>query len=124
MRANIERIGNRSVLAVPLRVGERVIGALGVGDRVGRQFDDDEIRLAEAFADQAALALENARLYTEATRRRLEAEELAGLARTLTESLDPGDVGELLGERVLVLLRVRASGLVRLRPDVPLFTMA
>src|SRR2546430_1703914 len=85
-RASIERIGNRSVLAVPLRVGERVIGALGVGDQVGRRFDDDEIRLAEAFADQAALALENARLYTEATRRRLEAEELARPARIFSEA--------------------------------------
>jgi len=124
MRANIERIGNRSVLAVPLRVGERVIGALGVGDRVGRQFDDDEIRLAEAFADQAALALENARLYTEATRRRLEAEEMARLARTLTESLDPRDVGQRIVESVLVLFQARSSVLRLLRPDGSLATLA
>src|SRR4029450_425872 len=45
MRAAIERIGHRSVLGVPLRIGERVIGALGVGDKVGRHFDEDEIRL-------------------------------------------------------------------------------
>src|SRR5207253_9318871 len=56
-RAMIERAGHRSVLGVPLRIGDRVIGALGVGARVGRQFDDDEIRLTQAFADQAALAL-------------------------------------------------------------------
>jgi GAF domain-containing protein len=124
MRAGLERIGNRSVLAVPLRVGERVIGALGVGDRVGREFDDDEIRLAEAFADQAALALENARLYTEATRRRLEAEELARLARTLTESLDPRDVGQRIVESVLVLFQVRSSVLRLLRPDGSLITLA
>src|SRR5439155_11296526 len=122
--ASIERIGDRSVLAVPLRVGERVIGALGVGDQVGRRFDDDEIRLAEAFADQAALALENARLYTEATRRRLEAEELARLARTLTESLDPRDVGQRIVESVLVLFRVRSSVLRLLRPDGSLITLA
>src|SRR5215510_3381420 len=124
MRADIERIGNRSVLAVPLRVGERVIGALGVGDWVGRQFDSDEIRLAEAFADQAALALENARLYTEATRRRLEAEELARLAGTLTESLDPRDVGQRIVDSVLVLFQVQSSVLRMLRPDMSLVTLA
>lgn len=34
-----------------------VIGGLAVGDRAGRSFDEREIRLAQAFADQAALAL-------------------------------------------------------------------
>src|SRR5262245_18974566 len=82
MRASLESIGNRSVLAVPLRVGERVIGALGVGDWVGRQFDSDEIRLAEAFADQAAFKLEHARVYKDALRRRLAADELAQLLAT------------------------------------------
>jgi GAF domain-containing protein len=123
-RAAIERMGNRSVLGVPLRIGERVIGALGVGDEVGRQFDDDEIRLTQAFADQAALALENARLYTETTRRRLEAEELARLARTLTESLDPRDVGERIVASVLVLFQARIAVLRLLQPDGSLTLLA
>ncbi len=123
-RAAIERAGHRSVLAVPLRIGERVIGALGLGDRVGRRFDDDEIRLVEAFADQAALALENARLYTESTRRRLEAEELARLAQSLTESLDPRDVGQRIVESVLGLFQVRSSVLRLLRADGSLITLA
>jgi GAF domain-containing protein len=124
MRAAIERIGHRSVLGVPLRIGERVIGALGVGDKVGRHFDEDEIRLTQAFADQAALALENARLYTEMTWRRLEAEELARLARTLTESLDPRDVGERIVESVLVLFQARASVLRLLQSDGSLALLA
>src|SRR5439155_757031 len=111
MRARIERAGHRSVLAVPLRVGERVMGALAAADEPGRRFGDDEIRLAEAFADQAALALENARLYTEAMRRRLEAEELARLAQTLTESLDPRAVGDRIVESVLALFQVKSSAL-------------
>ncbi|MBI2218884.1 MAG: GAF domain-containing protein [Candidatus Rokubacteria bacterium] len=65
-RRRIERAGYRAALAVPLVVQERVIGALGVGDVAGRVFDDEDVRLAQAFADQAALALECARLYQEA----------------------------------------------------------
>jgi signal transduction histidine kinase len=68
-RERIERAPYRSVLAVPLVVKERIIGALAVGDAEGRVFAPEEARLAQAFADQAALALENARLYEEAQRR-------------------------------------------------------
>ena len=64
-RALIAKAGYRAVLSVPLLVQDRVIGALSVGDTTGRAFPDDEVRLAEALADHAAIALENARLYSE-----------------------------------------------------------
>ncbi len=64
-RAFIEQAGYRSVLAVPLAVKGNVIGALTVGDEAGRTFSDEEIRLVQAFADQAAVALDNVRLYEE-----------------------------------------------------------
>jgi PAS domain S-box-containing protein len=84
----IEEAPYRAALAVPLRVKGRVIGAFAVGDRLGRVFTADEIRLAGALADHAAVALENARLYSEAEDRRREAELLAELARAVTASLD------------------------------------
>jgi len=124
IRARVAQETYRSLLAVPLLVQGRMFGALAVSDRVGRVFDESEIRLAQAFADQAALALENARLYTEATRRRLEAEELARLARTLTESLDPRAVGDQIAESVLALFQVRSSVLRLLQPDGSLVTLA
>ncbi len=59
-------VGFRSMLCVPLLVGQRVLGAiLFVGERAGR-FGPDELRLAEELARRVALALENARLYAEA----------------------------------------------------------
>ena len=64
-RARIEQAAFRAILAVPLLVRDRVIGVLTVGDRAGRVFDTEDVRLVQAFADQAAVALENARLYTE-----------------------------------------------------------
>jgi len=66
-----------SLVYVPLRGRERgVIGILGVTNRrVDRAFTPRDVRLLAALADQAAIALENARLYqeVEAARHRLEA---------------------------------------------------
>jgi len=56
----------RAVVAVPLLTHERIIGALGLTDRTGREFTSDELQTLQAFADQAALAFENARLYATA----------------------------------------------------------
>ncbi len=88
VRAFIESTPIRAILAVPLVVKEQVIGALGLADASGRVFTEDDVRLAQAFADQAAVALENARLYADAERRRVEAETLAGLVRTISATLD------------------------------------
>ena len=54
----------RRVLAVPMKVGDRVIGVITVTDEIqAGPYDPDQIRLAQLFADQAAIAVENARLY-------------------------------------------------------------
>ena len=57
--------GFRSMLAVPLCVGEQAIGAITVLRRDVHEFSAHEEELLLALADQAAIALEHARLYTE-----------------------------------------------------------
>jgi len=56
----------RSWLGVPLRVQERCIGMITVDREQSGGYTEEEVRLASAFADLAALALENARLYRQA----------------------------------------------------------
>jgi GAF domain-containing protein len=114
VRARIERATYRAVLSVPLVARDTVLGALSVGDVAGRVFTEGDVRLAQAVADQAALTLDNARLYVEATRRRLEAEELASVARSLTETLDVAAVGRHIVEGVCPLLNASFARL-RLR---------
>lgn len=53
-------------IAVPLRINDRVIGDLAVVTNTGAGLSEAETALLQAFADRAALALENARLYEEA----------------------------------------------------------
>jgi PAS domain S-box-containing protein len=63
LRAAIESAQYHAVLAVPLLVQDRVVGALGIGDLAGRSFGAEDIEIVRAFADQAAVAMENHQLY-------------------------------------------------------------
>ncbi|MEI8131651.1 MAG: PAS domain S-box protein [Leptolinea sp.] len=56
-------------LAVPLKFSGRVMGVINVGDSANiAPFTEAEILLLQLFADQAAIALDNARLYANVTR--------------------------------------------------------
>jgi len=66
-----------SLIVVPIIVQGRILGVLGTSiAHPGRQFTQADLRLAMALADRAALAIENARLYTQERRLRQELEDL------------------------------------------------
>lgn len=87
VRARVERGPYHAALAVPLIVQDRVIGALTVVDRLGRRFDEEAVALAQAFADQAAVAVENGRLFEETGQRLRETETILAVARVLSQTL-------------------------------------
>ncbi|MGH3058560.1 MAG: GAF domain-containing protein [Gaiellaceae bacterium] len=62
---------DESMIAVPLRYGTRVIGAVVISKLGVGQFDEDDVRLLEVLGGHTSVALENARLY-EAERREAE----------------------------------------------------
>jgi signal transduction histidine kinase len=87
-RRILTEAGIHAALATPLRHRGRTIGILLMGFLERRTFSEAETALAQAFGDQAAVALANARLHEEAGRRRQEAEFAARIARTLNSSLE------------------------------------
>ena len=79
--AELRREGDRSLLMVPLVVQGRSLGLLEVVDQKrSRQFSRQELRLAEAIAGQAAVAIQNAKLFAE---RRRSDEDVANLREAL-----------------------------------------
>jgi signal transduction histidine kinase len=65
--ALVRAIGMRSFMIVPLRVRDRVLGAICLAAaESGRRYGPDDLALAEQLAERAALAIDNARLYSEA----------------------------------------------------------
>jgi serine/threonine-protein kinase PknK len=76
--ASVASMHLRSILAVPLRVQNEVVGTLYVDDRfrVGA-FDGEAIEVAQVFADTAAVAIHNARVRSELQRALRRAERLS-----------------------------------------------
>jgi len=91
LRERARATGHRSVVGVPLTVRGETIGALSLGNAAGRRATDAELRLLSAFADQAALALDNARMFAETTERLRESETLLAVARAFSSPLSVPD---------------------------------
>jgi signal transduction histidine kinase/putative methionine-R-sulfoxide reductase with GAF domain len=114
VRANQAQIGTRTTIAVPLMRDGRAIGVLRMHRLEVRPFTEQQIALLETFADQAVIAIENARLFSELEERNAELRESH---RQITEALERQTaLGEVL--RVIasaptdlhaVLTRVSAS---------------
>lgn len=80
----------RSLINVPLRIQERVIGVLGVDNRLSREnLTRREVTLLSALADYAAIAINNARVYTRTQqtlrRRTREISALQAMGRAAAE---------------------------------------
>ncbi|HZO25956.1 MAG TPA: GAF domain-containing protein, partial [Chloroflexota bacterium] len=85
MRGSRERWGLGSAVSIPLLQHGESIGVLGLRRQEVRPFTDREIDLLETFADQAVIAIENARLFEELEQRNAELQESN---RQATEALE------------------------------------
>jgi signal transduction histidine kinase len=88
----------RSWMGVPLILKDEAIGMLTISHVVPAHFNAEHARLARAFADHAAIAIENARLYEQA-QLHAATEERQRLARELHDSVSQALYGIALGAR-------------------------
>ncbi len=95
----------RSLLAVPLRARDRVIGVLEVANRTGGEFSADDQSLLETLASSGAMAIDNARLVETLHQNMLELqlqnEDLEAFSHTVAHDLK-SPVGVMLGFAQLI----------------------
>jgi PAS domain S-box-containing protein len=82
-----------AIVGLPLRVGNQVRGVMNVAFVQPHSFDDDELRVLELLADQAAVAMANARLFEETGQR---SRELQLLNRVITAASSANSAREVL----------------------------
>jgi len=62
-REKLRKAGFHAYLGVPLQIGGRVIGVINLYCKKEREFTNEDVTMISAFADQAAIAVENSQLY-------------------------------------------------------------
>jgi GAF domain-containing protein len=103
--------GHRVQLSVPLLRGDEALGVLVVPRFEPTPFTDAEVALVEAFADQAVIAIENARLFEELGRRNRELSEALEQQTATSEVLRaiasaPASLGAVLDTLVATAARL------------------
>jgi diguanylate cyclase (GGDEF)-like protein/PAS domain S-box-containing protein len=89
----------RSEMAVPLMIGDQVIGVIDVQSRKLNAFGDDDVRLMSIFAERASMALENVRLFEAERQRRIEAEMLRQASSVVAATLQQNEaIDEILSQ--------------------------
>jgi GAF domain-containing protein/CheY-like chemotaxis protein len=79
----------KSLVNVPLKAKEEVIGVLGVDNKASsKPFTDNDVYLLSALADYAAIAIENAWLYKDIEDKAAQLDTLLKIAQSTTSQLD------------------------------------
>jgi two-component system, NtrC family, sensor kinase len=111
IRLLFDRFGPFSNANVPLMQGENVLGMISIGRHGVERFSDSEKRLLQTFADQAVIAIENARLFRELEERNAEVSEALEQQTAIAEVLEiisssPTELGPVLDQVLGIAARL------------------
>ena len=110
-------LGTRSLLVVPVTLGEDVLGLVGLHTtRTPREWLDDEVSFLQAIAGQIAIGYQYTRIYTDKEREAETKRALLSIANALNARSDFGEVSTLVLERAISLVKADYAGLGVLDP--------
>jgi NtrC-family two-component system sensor histidine kinase KinB len=113
-----EQTSPKSAVCAPLLVHDRLIGVMTLVHPKAGFFTPDHLALGQAIADQAGIAVLNARLYQESQRQARVMTALAESAATITASLNLEDVLDRILEQISQALSVQAVSLSLTEPEL------
>lgn len=111
--------GIRSILCVPLHIGKWAVGAIKLESAEPDMYGEHHERLLMALAGQLAVAIENARLFSEIgervaelAHRNLDLAALLNLSQSLTVTLDPDTLYEVVLRQAVAAIAPAAGGML------------
>jgi len=103
-----------AIAGVPVRRGESVLGVLNLIFEERHRFSDEELSALRFLADQAAMAIHNARLYAESQRRADEMDRLRHVAEIINSTLDLDQVLHLILEQLGQVIKYDSASIMLL----------
>ncbi|PKN94705.1 MAG: hypothetical protein CVU44_02530 [Chloroflexi bacterium HGW-Chloroflexi-6] len=97
-----QKLINGAIIGMPLKIGHRVVGAMNLSFKKSRRFRKEELRILHLLADQAAVAIENSRLFNETNQRANELATINAISTALAGELELQTLINLIGEQLRV----------------------
>lgn len=116
-QALLRELGAKTLLAVPLTVRGQTIGLVQLFDLNTRQFQPHEISLCQHLAVQAGVALDNARLYQQMSRRTEEVSALLASAAVITSGYTLNERLEAIAQQATDLVAAEGCTIYLLDED-------
>jgi PAS domain S-box-containing protein len=111
-----DKTGAKSAVSAPVVAREQLVGVITLVHPKPNFFNDDHLTLVKAIADQAGIAVLNARLYAESQRQARVMTALAESSAAIKESLKLEDVLQRILEQISQALRVEVVSLALIDP--------
>src|SRR5512140_3470239 len=112
----MDQSGSKAAICVPLLARERLVGVLTLVHSLPGAFGTEHLELTQAIADQASIAVLNARLYTESARQARIMTAIADGAAAFNTSLDVHEVWQRVLNQTLQAMQVETTALGLLDP--------
>ena len=113
----------RTVIAVPILRGDELLGLILIYRLEVRAFTESQVGLLETFADQAGIAIENARLFEEVQARNRDLTALGDVGRAVSSTLDLKAVLKTIVERAVELSGTDGGSIFYFREDIGRFQL-
>ncbi len=112
-----DKTGAKSAISVPLLARERLVGVLTLVHSIPNAFNDEHLELMQAIADQAGVAVLNARLYTESQRQARVMTALAEGAASINTSLKLDEALQRILNQTIQALQVETVTVALVDPQ-------
>ncbi len=106
-----------AIIGLPLKIGQEVVGVMNVAYGTPREFLTPELNALRLLGDQAAVAIDNSRLFTAERMARAQAEALIEVARTFTTNLELGSLLQLILEQLARVVEYDTASIMLLVGD-------
>jgi HD-GYP domain-containing protein (c-di-GMP phosphodiesterase class II)/putative methionine-R-sulfoxide reductase with GAF domain len=108
----------KSFICVPVKLGDKVIGVLNINDKKNHEiFNDDDLHLLTILANQAAITIENSRLYQQAEKKVEELEMLFSASKVMSSILDVNILLRQVLETCIHIVFSKAGMIMLFNPD-------
>ncbi len=114
----VDHIGHRAMIGIPVKWGEEILGVLEINREPKKPFSDEDVWLLEMFANQAAAAIRNAKIFDHAEQRLSRLRSLRQIDQTISGSLDLKTTLDVLIDRLIQNLEVDAGTILLYRPPL------